>query len=149
MKALSPNQMAWLLPLILLIHQSEEYFYQFPLWFSNLFDANLSSQDFILINGIGLFVITVLTLFYIIHKNNFILVALGTLVFVNGIIHLLLSLYTFSYSPGTISGVVLFIPLGWIILKRISPQLPVNERIISIASGIIILLIVSMIAMNI
>lgn len=149
MKALSPNQMAWLLPLILLIHQSEEYFYQFPLWFSNLFDANLSNQDFILINGIGLFVITVLTLFYIIHKNNFILVALGTLVFVNGIIHLLLSLYTFSYSPGTISGVVLFIPLGWIILKRISPQLPVNERIISIASGVIILLIVSMIAMNI
>jgi hypothetical protein len=58
---------------------------------------------------------------YIIDKNNTILVALGTLVFVNGMVHLVLSIFTFSYSPGTISSVVLFIPLGIIIFKRILP----------------------------
>jgi hypothetical protein len=149
MKALSPNQIAWLLPVTILVHQLEEYFGQFPLWYSNLLNAQLSNQDFIVINGVGLFVFTIVALSYVINKNNLILVALGTLVFANGIIHLLLSIFTFSYSPGTISGVVLFIPLGIIIFKRILPQLNDGERVIAISIGIIVLFTVSMIAINI
>ena len=149
MKAPSPNQMAWLLPATILIHQLEEYFGQFPLWYSNLLNAQLSNQDFILINGVGLFVFTVFSLSYLFNKNNLILVALGTLVFANGMIHLLLSIFTFSYSPGTISGVVLFIPLGIIIFKKILPQLREGESIIAISIGIIVLFTVSMIAINI
>jgi len=149
MKALSADQIAGLLPATLLVHQMEEYFGRFPLWYSNLLNAQLSNQDFIIINGIGLFLITLIALSYLFNKNNMILVTLGTLVFVNGIVHLLLSIFTFSYSPGTISGVVLFLPLGTIIFKKILPQLPKHERIIAISAGIIGLFSVSMIAMNI
>ena len=149
MKAPSPNQMAWLLPTTILVHQLEEYFGEFPQWYSNLLNAQLSNQDFIVINGVGLFVFTVFALSYIFNKNNLILVAMGTLVFVNGMIHLFLSIFTFSYSPGTISGVVFFIPLGIIIFKRILPQLYQGEKIIAIAIGIFVLFIVSMIAINI
>lgn len=149
MKALSPNQMAWLLPATILVHQLEEYFGQFPLWFSNLLNAELSNQDFILINGVGLFVFTAFSLSYIFNKNNLILVAMGTLVFVNGIMHLLLSILTFSYSPGAISGVVLFFPLGILIFMKILPKLRESERIIAIGIGIFVLFTVSMIAVNI
>jgi len=148
MKALSPTQMAWLIPVTLLVHQLEEYFGQFPLWYSNLLNVQLSNQDFIMINGVGLFIFTAFAFSYIFYKNNLILAALGTLVFVNGMLHLLLSIFTLTYSPGTISGVVLFIPLGIIIFKKIFPQLRDGERIIAIAIGIFVLFTVSMIAIN-
>ncbi len=149
MKTLSPNQLAWAIPITILIHQLEEYFGQFPLWYSNLLDAQLSNQDFIVINAVGLLIFLTFALSYIINENNLILVALGTFVFVNGMIHLLLSFFTLSYSPGTISGVVLFIPLGIIIYKNIMPHLSKSERILAIALGIFALFTVSIIARNI
>ena len=78
-----------------------------------------------------------------------IMVALGTLVFVNGIVHLLLSVLTLTYSPGTISGVVLYIPLGRIIYKQILPLLSDQEKTLSIVSGVLILVLVSIIASRI
>ncbi len=151
MKALSllPNQIAWLLPASILAHQLEEYFGDFPLWYSNLLNVQLSNLDFIYINGIGLFIFTVAALSYFFNQNNVILVAMGTLVFVNGIIHLSISIFTFTYSPGTITGVVLFLPLGAIVFKRILPKLSLSDRIIAISIGIAVLFFVSMTAMNI
>jgi len=145
----SASQIAGLIPATFFIHQLEEYFGQFPLWYSNLLNAQLSNQDFILINGVGLFVFSALSLSYIFNRNKRILVALGALVFANGLIHLLLSIFTSSYSPGTVSGVVLFIPLGIIIFKKISPQLREVENIMAIATGVFVLFAVSMIAINI
>lgn len=136
-KYLSPNQIAWLLPTSIFIHQIEEYFWKFPIWYSNLLNAQLSNQDFLIINGIGLFIFTVLALSYFFNKNNLILVAMGTLVFVNGIIHFTLSVFTLSYSPGTISGVFLFIPLGIVIYKKILPLLRKADKIIAITIGIL------------
>ena len=149
MKAPSPNQIAWLLPVSIFFHQLEEYFGDFPLWYSNLLNAQLSNQDFLVINGVGLFIFTVWALSYYFSKNNLILAALGTLVFVNGWTHLLLSIFTYAYSPGTITSVVLFIPLGFIIFRKILPQLRMGEKIMAIAIGIIVLFVASMVAMTI
>ena len=148
MKAIAPSMMAVLLPATLLTHQLEEYFGEFPRWYSDLLNANLSNQDFLIINGIGLLIISIVALSYLFNKNNVLLAALGTLIFTNGIVHLLLSLFTFSYSPGTISGVVLFLPLGIIIFKRILPLLRQGEKILAISIGVIALFTVSVIAMN-
>ena len=144
----SPNQIAVLLPVTILAHQLEEYFGQFPQWYSNLLNAQLSNRDFILINSIGLFVFTVDSILYFFNKNNMILVGLGTLVFVNGCVHFLASLFTLSYSPGTITGVVLFIPLGTVIYKKILPMLRPGEKVVAIAIGILVLVMVSTIASN-
>ena len=111
MKRLTPDQMAWLLPVTMLAHQLEEYFGEFPLWYSNILDAELSNQDFIMINSIGIILITTLSLSYIFTRNNMVMVALGTLIFANGIIHIAVSIFTFSYSPGAITSLVLFLPL--------------------------------------
>jgi uncharacterized membrane protein HdeD (DUF308 family) len=149
MNVLSPDRIAWLLPITILAHQLEEYFWEFPLWYSNLMNAQFSDQDFLIINGVGLFIFTVYALSFLLNKNKIILVALGTLVLVNGIIHLILTIFTWSYSPGTVTGSVLFLPLGLVIFKRISPQLRVNERIMAISIGILVLFAASMIAGNI
>jgi hypothetical protein len=39
-------------------------------------------------------------------------VSFGALILVNGILHLLGSLVTGSYSPGTVSGSLIYLPLG-------------------------------------
>ena len=147
-KFFSPNQIAWLIPIVFLAHQLEEYFGQFPQWYSNLLNAQLSGRDFIMINSIGLFIITVASLSYYFNKSNFILVVLGTVVIVNGWTHLLLSLFTLSYSPGTISGVVLFIPLGTMIYRKLLPLLKSSEKILAIVIGILFQVMVSAIAFN-
>ena len=149
MNSISTKQIALLIPLTIFIHQLEEYFGQFPYWFSNLLNAQLSNQDFIVINGVGLLVLTLFSLSYFFNKKNVILVTLGTLVFVNGMTHIMLSIFTYSYSPGTITSIVLFIPLGILVFKRLLPKLTPLEKIISIGVGIIILLIVGIIATNI
>lgn len=140
--------MAWLIPVTLFVHQLEEYVGQFPLWFSDLLNADLSNLDFLVINSIGLVIISLLSLSYLLHKNNILLAALGTLIFVNGMVHLVLSVFTFSYLPGVISSIALFLPLGAIIYKRILPLLREGERIIAIFIGIIALFTVSMIAIK-
>lgn len=141
--------MAWALPITMLAHQLEEYFGDFPIWYSNILNAQLSDQDFIMINSIGLLLIASLSLSYLLTKNNVMLVALGTLIFVNGIVHILLSILTLSYSPGAITGFIFFLPLGMSIYRKLLPELNQNERIIAIAIGVLALFSVSMIARNV
>jgi hypothetical protein len=74
---------------------------------------------------------------------------LGVLFFVNGLVHIAASLFTASYSPGTISGAVIYIPIGVLIFKKIFPPLTGQERTIAAAAGIIIHIVISAIAFNI
>jgi len=47
---------------------------------------------------------------------RWLLVSFGTVVLINGIVHAVASVLTKSYSPGLVSGLLLFIPLGTITL---------------------------------
>ncbi len=152
MSDLKPKHIAWLIPLAYLFHLSDEYFMGegFPNWFSGVFKVDLSNINFIIINSVGLIATVVIVILYTIDKvNNFVIAALGTLFFVNGIIHFLASLLTASYSPGTISGALLYLPLGYLIYKRIFSLVPEEQRSLSIATGIIIQVVVALVAMNI
>jgi len=94
--------------------------------------------------------IVVVAILYNMHKiNDFILAVLGSLFFVNGLIHLAATVITSTYSPGTISGVIFNIPLGVLIFKMIFPRLPEQQRSIAFTTGIIIRIVVTVIAFNI
>lgn len=49
---------------------------------------------------------------------RWLLVSFGTVFLVNGLVHAGASLVTKSYSPGLISGLLLFVPLGAMTLMR-------------------------------
>jgi hypothetical protein len=147
-----PKHIVWFIPLAYLIHLFDEYFsgIGLPDWISAVFKVDLSLNDFILINTIGFAATIFIAVLYSLGKvNNVVIAALGTLFFVNGIIHVVASILTATYSPGTISGVILYIPLGVLIIKEIFPLLLESQRLLSIATGIIIHIIVSVIAFNI
>ena len=152
MNKLSPKQIAWLIPLFYLLHLSDEYFAGagFPLWFSGVFNVDLSGIDFIIINSIGFVATVSIVILYNFNKlNSFVIAALGTLFFINGIIHLFASLFTMSYSPGTLTGILIYLPVGLLIFKKILPLVQEEKRMLSIAAGIIIQIVVAVVALNI
>lgn len=151
MKRLKPVHIAWFFPLTFLIHIAEEFYagVGLPIWYSNLFNNNLSTDIFIIINATGF---ALVVLFALMHSlgigSKLVLVAFGSLVFVNGLLHLGASILTVSYSPRTISGLFLFIPLGIITFKKVLPQLPRQDKIIGISLGIFIHILASGVAMS-
>jgi len=152
LQKLNSKQIAWLAPPAYLIHLFDEYFSAegLPNWISGVFNVNLSVDDFIIINSIGFVAVLITITLYSLDKiGHFFPAALGVLFFINGIIHLVASIFTASLSPGTISGVLLYIPLGILIFGRIFPALTEVQRSLAIVTGIIIQIIVSAAAFNI
>ncbi len=152
MNKLKPKHIVWFIPPAYLLHLLDEYFLGvgLPDWFSGVFKVGFSLSDFIIINSIGFASTIVIAVLYRMGKvNDFIIAAMGTLFFVNGIIHLVASVLTATYSPGTITGLIIYLPLGFLIFKIIFPFLPEQKRSLSIAVGIIVHIIVSVVAFNI
>jgi hypothetical protein len=52
------------------------------------------------------------------EEYGWIATAIATVLFVNAFLHLLGSLATASYSPGLVTGVILYLPLGQLLLLR-------------------------------
>lgn len=140
------------MPIGYLLHLLDEYFVGegFASWFSEMMKVDLSSTDFIIINSLGLAVIILIVILYSLDKlNSFLIAALGVLFFVNGIVHITTSLLTFSYSPGTFTSFVIYLPLGFIVIKNFFPLLPGQRRILSIVTGIALQIFVAIVALNI
>lgn len=147
-----PRYLVWLLPLTYSMHIVEEYFAGggLPEWFSQVFNATISNNDFIIINAIALSAVIIFAFVYQFFKQyNVLFLALVTLFFVNGIIHFLSSVFSMTYSPGTITGLILYIPMGIFLFKRILPLLSYNQRVTGISIGIFIHIIVAIIAFNV
>jgi hypothetical protein len=105
----------WLFPLTYLIHAAEEYlcgegFYR---WSARIFGKGMTPELFVLINSVAwvLMVCTVIA-FRRTPSVRWITITFATVVFINGVAHVLGSILTWTYSPGAVSGLLLWIPLG-------------------------------------
>lgn len=112
----------WLLalPASYLAHLGEEWWggEGFASWTARVVGAPVSETRLIVVNSIAapLFVLgTVLA----ITKPSWawFIVTFGAIVLINGLLHLLGSAGTWSYSPGVITGTALYLPLGGIALR--------------------------------
>ena len=150
MKNVKSVHIAWMIPATFFFHLLEEFFGGFSIWFSELFNADLSKGNFIAINAVALTIILILAILYSYGKiKRIVLVVLGAMFFLNGVLHLLLSIFTMKYSPGTITGLILFVPLGVLIYKNVFPSLTRADRRNGILMGSLILMGVFFIALNI
>ena len=143
---------AWFLPVAFLLHLLDEYFIGagFAGWFSILFKASLSEINFLVINAVGFITVLIIAILYTFGKaNNFVLATVGSLFFINGIIHPLASFLTATFSPGTITGVIIYLPFGLLVFIKIFPLLQEQQRMLSIILAITLQILVSVIALNI
>jgi hypothetical protein len=152
MDKIKPKHIAWFLPAAYLLHLLDEYFIGagFAGWFSMLFKASLSESNFIVINAAGLTIVLLIAILYTLGKaNNFVLATVGSLFFINGIIHPLVSFLTATFSPGTITGVIIYLPFGLIVFIKIFPLLQEQQRMFSVVLAIALQILVSVVALNI
>ena len=149
---IKPKHIAWFLPAVYLLHLLDEYFIGagFAGWFSMLFKASLSENNFIVINAAGFITVLVIAILYTLGKaNNFVLAVVGSLFFINGIIHPLAGLLTATFSPGTITGVIIYLPFGLLVFIKIFPLLNEEQRMFSVILAIVLHILVSVVALSI
>ena len=146
------TRIAWLLPAMYAVHLAEEYYagITLPTWISTTFNADLSTTDFIWINAVAIGLILSNAIAFSLGKRNLIiLLAIVVILTLNGFLHVASSLLWWEYVPGTISGMVLYIPLGLLAFKRISQTVTGNQRKYGIIAGILLHLVVFILAQTI
>jgi hypothetical protein len=110
---------AWLFPASYLVHIAEEYWGGFPAWIARFWGVESSLSNFLSWNVSALVMMTVGVVLVLKTKSyRWLLVSFGTVVLINGLAHAVASLLTWSYSPGLISGLLLFAPLGAFTLRH-------------------------------
>jgi len=117
----------WLFPATYLIHIVEEYYggEGFYRWFSQLAGIRFGAHDFLVLNAVAWCVMFVaIGLVAVFPTYRFLLVTFAGVVLLNSLLHLSLSIWTHSYSPGAVSGLLCWIPLGIYTLRQEWPGMP-------------------------
>ena len=108
----------WLFPATSLVHFADELFAAggFYTWVARIGGARISMTRFASASLFALVSITVASWAVRKGRYDWLLFTLAATIFTNALSHAVSSLATHSYSPGTISGLILWLPLGGVIL---------------------------------
>jgi hypothetical protein len=116
-----PRLWPLLLPLAYLVHLAEEQWTGggFPAWVSSTVGAPLTEARFVVINAVAWpLALGVCAAAVAWPKLCWPVLAVAAVLALNGAVHLLGSLATASDSPGVVSGVLVYLPLGLATLRR-------------------------------
>ena len=117
--------LVWLLVASYVAHVAEEWFGGFPEWLALVAGQPLPRGAFVAINAVAMAVMAVGAWASTRRESlGWLAIAIAALLFVNGVLHLLGSIVTRSYSPGLFTGIVLYVPLGQLALMRAWDQAP-------------------------
>ncbi|MDH3528979.1 MAG: HXXEE domain-containing protein [Acidobacteriota bacterium] len=107
-----------LLPFALAMHIAEEWFLGFPDWARLALEIDIEAARFLYTNLIGLALCSIgAAISFREPGAAWIGVSLAALFSVNTILHAGLSVVVGVYSPGTITGLFLYIPLSFLIFR--------------------------------
>ncbi len=134
----TPDPRLWLFPATYLLHIAEEYWggAGFHRWIGKVIGRQLSSGRFLAVNAALWAAMLAAVAVPGMAASNLVLAALAIIVFANGLGHLAGSILTRSYSPGLVTGVALWAPLGAFYLLRLHPVLPAGTFWGGIALGL-------------
>lgn len=143
----SRERWVWLFPATYVLHIVEEYRGGFYVWLSRVAGVDLSREDFLAINAAALVVMTGGIALAWAGVAPWLVAAFATIVTVNGLLHLGGSLLTQSYSPGVITGTLLWLPLGIYTLGRARRDLSRRQLAAGVSAGVLLHGLVSLIAL--
>lgn len=133
-----PPPVASLLPVALLLHQAEEWFGGFPEWTRYAVGNGVTAERFLLINAVGLVLFTVWTVAAFRERRMaWIVASLAALIGLNGVLHAVASMLVGRYSPGTVTGLLLSLPLCIVVLRAALLALPRGSVVGAIAAGVL------------
>lgn len=141
--------MALLLPLAYLAHLCEEWWggEGFVAWTQHALGAGVSPVRFLVLNGIAgpLFLAGTVAG---IRSPRFAwcLVAFASLVVLNGLLHALATLAFASYSPGVVTGLLLYLPIGGLVLRDGLGRMPTETFRLAVMAGVAVHAVVAVVA---
>lgn len=137
---------AWWFPISYFAHAAEEYCCgdTFPVWISRLAGVNFTATAFLWLNGIAL-LLMLAAAWLATHAQRMrpVIATLATIVAINGTAHAVASIATASYSPGLVTGVVLWLPLGAAALRQCSREFSRRSLFAGVALGVLAHAVVS------
>jgi hypothetical protein len=141
----------WLFPVAYLIHAVEEFFGGAGLSLApaRMRGFNLTPVQFIVINA-SAFVLLCVGI-WLARRRGFphlLVVILGTIMLVNGLLHVSTALRTSAYTPGLITSPLVFIPLGAWSLWRLRADMRPARYLTGFLTGAGIHVIISLLAHN-
>ena len=137
-----------LFPATYLVHIAEEYwggegFYR---WIARIGGSGLTAERFLALNALAWAVMFVVCAAAVLLPNlRWPGVAFGTVVLLNGAAHVVASFATVTYSPGVVSGALLWIPLGAITLYDSYGRAKLTHFVMAVAVGLALHAIVSVV----
>ncbi|MDH5508292.1 MAG: HXXEE domain-containing protein [Anaerolineae bacterium] len=135
-----PPRMALLLPIVLLLHQVEEWFGGFPEWTSFVLGNGngVEPEQFLLVNAVGFVLFTFLTLAAFREPGMaWIVVSMAALLGLNGVLHAVASILVGRYSPGTLTGLLLSLPFCVIVLRSGLARMPKVQVFAAIVAAVV------------
>jgi hypothetical protein len=129
----------WLFPATYLAHILEEGLAgeRFYRWARRLIRRSITPDAFWALNAVFLAAMTGAILVLRAGHAAWLLPGLGTLIALNGMGHAVGSILARRYSPGTVSGLALWLPLGLAALVLSKPVLAAGSWWLGIAAGIL------------
>jgi hypothetical protein len=141
----------WLFPLTFMIHIAEEYWGGggLPAYMLRTRGVNLSPNRFLLMNGIALALMLLgVVLARPLKFPEWLMACLATVVMLNGLSHTVTTLVRAEYNPGVASGLLIWIPLGVLMLWRLKKTMQGRRYWLAVAVGVAIQGIVSLLAIS-
>jgi hypothetical protein len=127
------------LPMAFLAHICEEWLGGpgFPAWTQSTLGIGVSPARFVLLSGSGLVVMTVSIVAALRAPGGAWLAAtFAAMITLNGLLHVLATAAFSTYSPGTITGLLVFVPLGSLTLLSMSRRLPRHQFVLAALGGV-------------
>lgn len=139
-----------LFPLTYAVHIAEELWAgeTFYRWVSRVAAVDLSREEFLAMNAIAMLVMIGGVIVANLMTVRLPIVALAAVTALNGTLHVFGTIVSGSYSPGVISGVLLWIPLGVYALRRTHGALPRAAFYAGVGLGFAAHALVSWLAFN-
>jgi len=113
----------WLFPLAYGLHIAEEYAFHFPAYVASVSGRHISNSQFLFLNAVFWLLVVAATVVVIVRPSQaWLVITLAAVLGINAAVHLLGSVVTATYSPGTVTAAVLYVPLVVYALRRVLPR---------------------------
>jgi len=121
-----------------LVHFAEEWYGGITTWAQNSLGYEVSIERLLVINGVALVLFATGTIASIrAARLTWFTVAFATVLGLNGVLHALATIGLGQYSPGTVTGLVLYIPLSIIVFRLSTSALSGRTIRRSIVAGVL------------
>jgi hypothetical protein len=143
------GRLPWLLPATHLVHAAEEYFGGFPGWFNRVTGASLTPERFLELNALFFLAMVIVVAVALSSRPLLgLLVPLATVILLNAALHLGGTLITGVYSPGSITGVLVWAPLGATLLAKLRKDVSRPAFALGVGAGLVVHGLVSLAAIR-